>query len=248
VFDLHEMMPHLPGLEVLSMGLAPPAAWDRELSDFIMNPEAHELGFVARAMRGPTGSWSGPFSLSMADAQAAYARHARRLDFKRRYHGLPTAREWGLNGVMFFAVAAIEGGAAVGGRMTTTRVCIRGSARTLTPRAARTWRATSTGGRWKVGEYIYNPTARGEPSWSTVRSRYWKNQAAQPGAVRRWGADNVQLMRKGRAPQRYNPDKGGMESMELSHEPIPQREGGTDFVPRWPQDHATVDPYRHPGY
>lgn len=55
-------------------------------------------------------------------------------------------------------------------------------------------------------------------------------------------------MKKGNAPQRYNPDKGGMESMELSHEPIPQRDGGKDFVPRWPQDHAEVDPYRRPGY
>jgi len=55
-------------------------------------------------------------------------------------------------------------------------------------------------------------------------------------------------MKKGYAPQRYSPDKGGMESMELSHEPIPRRDGGKDFVPRWPQDHAEVDPYRHPGY
>jgi len=36
--------------------------------------------------------------------------------------------------------------------------------------------------------------------------------------------------------------------MELSHEPIPARDGGTEFVPRWPEDHARVDPYRHPGY
>lgn len=55
-------------------------------------------------------------------------------------------------------------------------------------------------------------------------------------------------MQRGLAPQRYNPDKGGMESMELSHEPIPFRDGGTDFVPRWPCDHAAVDPYRHTGY
>jgi hypothetical protein len=39
-----------------------------------------------------------------------------------------------------------------------------------------------------------------------------------------------------------------MESMELSHEPIPFRDGGTEFVPRWPQDHAAVDPFRFPGY
>jgi len=55
-------------------------------------------------------------------------------------------------------------------------------------------------------------------------------------------------MKDGLAPQRYNPDKGGMESMELSHEPVPARDGGKEFVPRWPQDHATVDPYRRPGY
>lgn len=44
------------------------------------------------------------------------------------------------------------------------------------------------------------------------------------------------------------PDKGGMESMELSHEPVPDRDGGTEVVPQWPQEHAAVDPYRYPGY
>lgn len=55
-------------------------------------------------------------------------------------------------------------------------------------------------------------------------------------------------MRRGLAPQRYNPDKGGIESMELSHEPIPQRDGGTKVVPRWPQDHAAIDPYCYVNY
>jgi filamentous hemagglutinin len=55
-------------------------------------------------------------------------------------------------------------------------------------------------------------------------------------------------MRRGLAPQRYNADKGGIESMELCHEPIPLREGGTVFVPGWHQDHAAVDPFRFPGY
>jgi hypothetical protein len=39
-----------------------------------------------------------------------------------------------------------------------------------------------------------------------------------------------------------------VQAMELSHEPIPFRSGGTDVVPRWPQDHAAVDPFRRPGY
>ncbi len=103
--------------------------------------------------------------------------------------------------------------------------------------------------RWKVGEDVYSLTPKGKaPSWSTVRARTWKNEAAGAEAAEKYGAENLERMAKGRAPQRYNADKGGVESMELSHEPIPARDGGTDFVPRWPQDHAAVDPFRRPGY
>jgi hypothetical protein len=35
--------------------------------------------------------------------------------------------------------------------------------------------------------------------------------------------------------------------MELSHEPIPLRDGGTQVVPRWPGDHAAVDDHRFLG-
>ena len=102
---------------------------------------------------------------------------------------------------------------------------------------------------WTRGRDVYEPTANdNDPSWSAVRSRFWKNEASAPDAPQKYGAENIDRMNRGLAPQRYNPDKGGMESMELSHEPIPARDGGTTFVPRWPQDHATVDPYRRPGY
>lgn len=49
-------------------------------------------------------------------------------------------------------------------------------------------------------------------------------------------------MREGNAPERYDKDKGGMEPMELSHEPIPKRLGGKDYVKRWPCDHANMIP------
>nr|WP_256346939.1 DUF637 domain-containing protein [Pseudomonas gingeri] len=102
---------------------------------------------------------------------------------------------------------------------------------------------------WKVGDDVYNQTAKGnEPSWSAVRSRFWKNESTAPDAANTYGPENLDRMSKGLAPQRYNADKGGIESMELSHEPVPARDGGKDFVPRWPQDHAAVDPYRKPGY
>jgi len=102
---------------------------------------------------------------------------------------------------------------------------------------------------WRVGDDIYAPTATaGAPNWNTVRARFWKNEATSGEAAQRYGAANVERMKRGLAPQRYNDQKGGMESMDLSHEPTPARNGGTNVVPRWPQDHAKVDKYRRPGY
>lgn len=109
--------------------------------------------------------------------------------------------------------------------------------------------AKSASAGWKVGDDVYGATKAGNsPAWSTVRSRFWKNSAADSKTAGQWDGGNLARMQGGRAPQRFNPDKGGMESMELSHEPIPFRNGGRDFVPRWPQDHAAVDPFRFPGY
>ncbi len=102
---------------------------------------------------------------------------------------------------------------------------------------------------WRVGDDIYATTKKGtDPAWSTVRSRFWKNEGATEGAAEKYGAENLDRIRAGKAPQRYNADKGGIESMELSHEPIPARDGGQNVVPKWPQDHAAVDPFRRPGY
>jgi hypothetical protein len=104
--------------------------------------------------------------------------------------------------------------------------------------------------RWRVGDDIYATTHAGkDPAWSTVRERYWKNAAAQPGAAERYGSENLPRMRRGRAPQRPNPDAPkGVESLELSHEPTPLRRGGRALRERWPCEHALVDPYRNPGY
>ncbi|MDE0547413.1 polymorphic toxin-type HINT domain-containing protein [Microbacterium sp. C7(2022)] len=109
--------------------------------------------------------------------------------------------------------------------------------------------AVNSGPRgWSVGGDIYSATRGGNsPAWSTVRARFWKNEAASP-QYGNWSEGQLSRMSTGGAPQRYNPDKGGIESMELSHEPIPFRDGGNAVVPRWPQDHAAVDPYRRPGY
>lgn len=67
------------------------------------------------------------------------------------------------------------------------------------------------------------------------------------GCVHAEPIHNLERMKTGKALQRYNHDKCGVESMELSREQVPARDGGTQVVPRWPQDLKTVDPFRHPG-
>jgi RHS repeat-associated protein len=136
----------------------------------------------------------------------------------------------------------VDGGGEVG---LGVKAFIRWVAKALAKDGAE----SAAGKGWRVGEDIYVATRAGDsPAWSTVRSRFWKNVAADKDSAALWGEGNLDRMRNGLAPQRYNPQLGGMESMELSHEPVPFRDGGTNIVPRWPQDHAAVDPYRFPGY
>ncbi len=56
---------------------------------------------------------------------------------------------------------------------------------------------------------------------------------------------NLTRMQKGLAPQRINPNSGLMESMELHHHIVPQRNGGLfDFMKVWPDEHRALDPFR----
>jgi len=105
---------------------------------------------------------------------------------------------------------------------------------------------TGTGGkRWKVGDDLLKPTSKSnDPSYEAQRQRMWKNKAAEEGAVDKWGAENVERMKKGRAPLRKNPRTGEWESKELHHDPVPKRQGGKEVIDLWPDEHADVDPYR----
>ncbi len=99
-----------------------------------------------------------------------------------------------------------------------------------------------------AAENLHQPTSHGSaPSERTIGRRFWKNEAKNPSRSD-YTSEDVARMRRGEPPQRYNRAKGAVESMERSHEPIPRRQGGTQMVPRWPQEHAQVDPYRRPGY
>ena len=96
---------------------------------------------------------------------------------------------------------------------------------------------------WKVGEPITNLTAKGNvPAWSTVRQRFWKNEALLNGST--YSESNLLRMQKGLAPQFQNPKTGLMESMELHHT-NPQRNGGLfEFIKVTPEQHRSIDPFR----
>lgn len=146
--------------------------------------------------------------------------------------------------------ALLVGGATglIGGVGTAAVAKIAGAVATKAAATAGTGAAKAATNGWKVGQNILNKTASGKaPAWSTQRSRFWKNTAANPKQAKKWDAENLELMAKGRAPEKYTAKRDRMEPMELSHEPIPQRDGGTAVVPRWADDHARVDPLRRVG-
>jgi len=101
---------------------------------------------------------------------------------------------------------------------------------------------------WRVGDPIDNLTRAGNnPAWSTVRQRFWKNEAfynpeGYPG--------NLGRMRQGLAPQQYNEITMKMESMELHHlggRNIPNAHNIKNLRAVWPDQHAAIDIHRHTG-
>jgi hypothetical protein len=104
---------------------------------------------------------------------------------------------------------------------------------------------------WKVGDPIDNLTAAGDvPAWSTVRQRYWKNEALGNDAA--YNSENVARMQQGLAPQQVNSETGKLESMELHHIE-PQRDKSptvnyeSNLMKVWPDEHAAIDEYRYLG-
>ena len=96
---------------------------------------------------------------------------------------------------------------------------------------------------WKVGDPIDNLTIAGnEPSWSTVRARFWKNLAYYERDS--YIEQSLERMRKGKPPihPRYN------VPMELHHKNgrnIPNPHRIENLIPLWPWKHDEVDKYRH---
>ena len=95
---------------------------------------------------------------------------------------------------------------------------------------------------WKVGDPIDKTTKAGKtPSWSTVKSRYWKNKAYLYADD--YSESNLIRMQKGLAP--IEPETGA--SMELHHlegRNIPNPHNTDNLLEVWPWKHAEIDPHR----
>jgi hypothetical protein len=96
---------------------------------------------------------------------------------------------------------------------------------------------------WHPGDDITKLTRAGnEPKWSTVRQRYWKNEALLNPM--NYAQENINRMKSGLAPQQYNPFKELWESMELHHK-IPRKTGlpninSFDNLEKlWPLEHQS---------
>ncbi len=103
--------------------------------------------------------------------------------------------------------------------------------------------ATDAKKGWKLGEDITSLTSAGKvPSWSTIKSRYWKNKAYYFGYD--YSPENIQRMQKGLAPQ-YIDDSGTLYSMELHHMLGRNNDNYYLFFEVTPAEHALVDPQRY---
>jgi RHS repeat-associated protein len=97
-----------------------------------------------------------------------------------------------------------------------------------------------------TGRYVSDPNNPPSPNTFTDAERRaeWKRLAQDPNSPLT-PDQRAQIEARGwRGPQRPNSDTGHLETMELSHEPVPLRQGGTQVIPRWPDEHAAIDMHR----
>jgi hypothetical protein len=101
----------------------------------------------------------------------------------------------------------------------------------------------STFRRWKVGDAIDATTPNGSASWSTVRSRFWKNEAAA-ASTGQYTADNLARMRTGRPPL-HPALQVPMELHHIEGKNVPNPHRADNLLRVWPWEHAEIDPYRY---
>jgi hypothetical protein len=99
----------------------------------------------------------------------------------------------------------------------------------------------------ETGWFVSDPNnPRSEYTWTdSDRRAAWRRLVEDPNSPLLPEQREEIINRGYRGPQFDNPVTGRTETTELSHEPIPLREGGTEVVPRDPREHAARDPHRY---
>ena len=97
---------------------------------------------------------------------------------------------------------------------------------------------------WRVGDDFSKLTRAGKvPSWSTVRQRYWKNEALTN--FKKYSPENLMRMSHGRAPLVKYEKTGEFYPMELHHPNGREGKNMFCFIKVTPWEHDILDPYRH---
>lgn len=110
---------------------------------------------------------------------------------------------------------------------------------------------TSEPGVWQPGEPIWSPTADGAtPNKSVATRRFWQATLVGSPASAWLGEANIERMRAGDAPRRFNHLTSTMETMEITDLNAPASSFNTDAkagleasdaYPRWPGEE--IDPF-----
>ncbi len=139
------------------------------------------------------------------------------------------------------APVAIAGGAAIG--IEGAGLGVSGAINLGSNIALLSKKKSEGGSRWKTGDPIDKPTSNGDPSWSTVRRRYWQN-AAENALDGEYSSENIDRMKQGFPPL---DDEFGvpMELHHLNGRGIPNANNPNNLIPVWPWEHGAIDPFRH---
>lgn len=133
---------------------------------------------------------------------------------------------------------------------TATKTVKTAKAVKTTKTASKAKTAAKKVAKWVPGDPIDMPTIRGtSPSWSTVRKRYWMNEAINytdfdnPKRL-----ENLERMQKGKPRLELLADNGKYYPMELHHingRDIPNPHNISNLEALSPWDHAAKDKFRH---
>ena len=117
---------------------------------------------------------------------------------------------------------------------------LAGPIRDMLKRKARDM-ARGTAANWKPGEGASDKTTSGNsPTWATIRRRHRINETIHPDATEKWTQEQLEQMKRNRAPERINKKTGLREKMHLHHPEGREGENLGNFEERWESEHCDI--------